>query len=325
MHLQTGYGFLSENADFAKTLNASGTVFLGPSPDAIHQLGDKIESKNLAAAAGVNIVPGEMVDTLEQALQLRKDTMEYPVLLKASAGGGGKGMRLCRSDQDMEEAWRVAKAEAMKFFNDDRLLLEKYVEEPHHIEFQIIAADKGNQVVVFPERDCSIQRRNQKVIEECPSVLLTEETRNQMAEQARMLCKKVGYESAGTIEFLVDKNQQFYFLEMNTRLQVEHPVTEVVCGNVDLVKSMLWVGAGWGLPDELAPYADTGTVPFDGHGIEARVYAEDPLRGFLPSTGPLIQYVEPSTEANTVDAFLRIESGVELGTVGTYQFKLPLV
>ena len=174
----------------------------------------------------------------------------------------------------------------------------------------------GTDVVVFPERECSIQRRNQKVIEETPSCLLSEETRLKMAEQVRKLCQAVSYQSAGTVEFLVDENQNFYFLEMNTRLQVEHPVTEEVCNGVDLVKAMLWVGAGWGLPDELKPYTQ-GIMPYDGHAIEARIYAEDPLRGFLPSTGPLTQYAEPSTANNTADSYVRCDSGVEVGHVGT--------
>lgn len=189
-----------------------------------------------------------IVESLDQALQLCHDTLGgYPVLLKAAAGGGGKGMRVCWNDQDMREAWNVAKAEAIKFFKDDRLLLEKFIERPHHIEFQVMAAPTasgGTEVVVFPERECSIQRRNQKVIEETPSVLLLEETRLAMAAQVRKLCQTVNYQSAGTVEFLVDEDQNFYFLEMNTRLQVEHPVTEAVCNNVDLVKAMLWVGAG---------------------------------------------------------------------------------
>ena len=227
-------------------------------------------------------------------------------------------MRVCRNDQDVREAWVVAKAEALKFFKDDRLLLEKYIERPHHIEFQVMAAPSGEDstdVVVFPERECSIQRRNQKIIEETPSVLLQEETRRAMAEQVRTLCRAVGYQSAGTVEFLVDENQKFYFLEMNTRLQVEHPVTEAICG-VDLVKAMLWVGAGWGLPDELQPYTEE-IMPYKGHAIEARIYAEDPLRGFLPSTGPLTQYVEPPEGDFTNETYIRIDSGVVQGHVVT--------
>jgi propionyl-CoA carboxylase alpha chain len=228
------------------------------------------------------------------------------VLLKAAAGGGGKGMRVCYNDQDVKEAWGVATGEAKKFFSDDRLLVEKYIERPHHIEFQVLCAPPPadtdhelTQVIVFPERECSIQRRNQKILEESPSVLLHDSTRRAMAQQVTTLCQAVGYQSAGTVEFLVDEEQNFYFLEMNTRLQVEHPVTEAVCG-VDLVKGMLWVGAGWGLPEEYKSVVDAAAssnggdglmlMPHKGHAMEARIYAEDPLRGFLPSIGPLTPY-----------------------------------
>lgn len=231
-------------------------------------------------------------------------------------------MRVCYSDRDIKEAWTVAKAESMKFFKDDRILIEKFIEKPHHIEFQILAATKDGKtdVAVFPERECSIQRRNQKVIEETPSVLLNQETRIAMADQARKLCEKVGYESAGTVEFLVDEEQNFYFLEMNTRLQVEHPITESVTG-VDLVEGMLHVGAGHGLPDYLKPHAEYGKiVPYRGHAIEARIYAEDPVRGFLPSTGPLVKYFEPTTHRVTGNAlhsfdppYVRLDSGVAHG------------
>jgi propionyl-CoA carboxylase alpha chain len=315
-----GYGFLSENAAFCRAVTERG-VFLGPTANAIHQLGDKLQSKALAITAGVEVVPGHdgVVESLDQALQITHESLGgYPVLLKAAAGGGGKGMRTCWNDQDLREAWNLTKAEAAKFFSDDRLLLEKYIERPHHIEFQVMAAPSADgtttDVVVFPERECSIQRRNQKIIEETPSVLLREETRLAMAEQVRKLCQIVSYQSAGTCEFLVDEEQIFYFLEMNTRLQVEHPVTEAICG-VDLVKAMLWVGAGWGLPEELQSHT-SGIMPFQGHAIEARIYAEDPLRGFLPSTGSLTQYVEPSMEDNTPESYIRIDSGVEPGHVG---------
>lgn len=304
--------------DFCKSVSEKG-VFLGPTANAIHLLGDKIESKRIALEAGVSVVPGYdgVVESFEQALKIaHNDLGGYPVLLKAAAGGGGKGMRTCYSDQDLKEAWGLAKSEALKFFKDDRLLIEKFIERPHHIEFQVMAAPsadgKGTDVVVFPERECSIQRRNQKVIEETPSCLLSHETRLAMAEQVRKLCQAVNYQSAGTCEFLVDENQNFYFLEMNTRLQVEHPVSEAVCGGVDLVKAMLYVGAGWGLPEELKPYT-TGVMPFSGHAIEARIYAEDPLRGFLPSTGSLVKYVEPSMEQNKPEEYIRIDSGVEHG------------
>jgi len=334
-----GYGFLSENAAFCQQVEEqAGAVFLGPSAHSIRQLGDKLQSKLLAVQAGVSTIPGHdegPVESVEEALQLCRDKVPYPVLLKAAAGGGGKGMRVCYNEQDVKEAWTVAKAEAIKFFKDDRLLLEKFIEKPHHIEFQVMAAPNldnnggtiTTDVVVFPERECSIQRRNQKIIEETPSVLLTEETRYEMADQVRRLCQTVGYRSAGTVEFLVDEHQQFYFLEMNTRLQVEHPITEAITGT-DLVEAMLYVGAGRGLPPSLQPYAEPGTVvPHRGHAIEARIYAEDPVRQFLPSTGPLTKYVEPTTDAvvqddfltgsiydnNTEPPYVRLDSGVAPG------------
>lgn len=321
-----GYGFFSENARFCEAVQKMGAVFLGPPVHAIEKLGDKLESKKLAIAAGVDTIPGYddgPVETLDHALQLCNNVIPYPVLLKAANGGGGKGMRVCYNDTDIREAWTVAKAEALKFFGDDRLLLEKFVERPHHIEFQVMAAPNGSEtdVVVFPERECSIQRRNQKVIEESPSVLLHNDTRLRMADQVRRLCKKVGYQSAGTVEFLVDEKQNFFFLEMNTRLQVEHPVTESITGT-DLVEAMLYVGAGKGLPEFMKPYAQPGTIfPYKGHAIEARVYAEDPLRGFLPSTGPLIQYVEPTSDTVTLHnnrypqdpPYVRMDSGVAPG------------
>ena len=315
----TGYGFLSENAAFCRSVQKAGAAFLGPPDYAITKLGDKLESKDIALKAGVNVVPGYdgTVESLEQALELCNDMIGYPVLLKALAGGGGKGMRVCYNDKDIKEAWVIAKSEAIKFFSDDRLLLEKFIEKPHHIEFQVMSAPSkdGNStdVAVFPERECSIQRRNQKIIEETPSCLLTQSTREAMAAQVRKLCQVVGYQSAGTVEFLVDEEQNFFFLEMNTRLQVEHPVTEAISG-IDLVKAMLWVGAGWGLPEELQPYTE-GIVPHKGHAIEARIYAEDPLRGFLPSTGPLVKYKEPTIGDPKSESYVRVDSGVRMGHV----------
>jgi len=358
--LHPGYGFLSENADFAQTITDQGVVWLGPPPRAVKEMGDKLRSKEVAVEAGVNVVPGfeGVLESAEHALEVVKD-IGYPILLKAAAGGGGKGMRVCRNDQDLKEAFGMAKSEAISFFSDDRLLIEKYIENPHHIEFQVLCARKplnkadrakvtsakiANQmatpfpilqdtttgkpnpedfeVAVFPERECSIQRRNQKVIEESPSVLLTEESRQEMVAQVRKLCQTVGYESAGTIEFLVeqapDGTQSFYFLEMNTRLQVEHPVSEAICG-VDLVKGMLWIGAGWGLPEEFR--TDLPILPYKGHAVEARIYAEDPVRDFLPSTGPLRPYVEPPNEmpgtTSTLDTYIRMDSGVTNGHVVT--------
>ena len=261
-----------------------------------------------------------VIESLEHALQVSND-IGYPVLVKAAAGGGGKGMRTCYDDQEVREAFVMAKSEAKKFFADDRLLIEKYIENPHHIEFQVLCSPPPGgklekpedlQVVVFPERECSIQRRNQKIIEESPSCLLTQETRLKMVEQVKMLCQRVGYVSAGTVEWLVDEKQNFYFLEMNTRLQVEHPVTEAVTG-VDLVKGMLWVGAGRGFPPELQITGDL--MPHKGHAVEARIYAEDPLRGYLPSTGPLVQYKEPETGTPADESYLRMDSGVIEGHV----------
>jgi propionyl-CoA carboxylase alpha chain len=324
--LHPGYGFLSENAEFAKTITNEGVIWLGPPPHAVKEMGDKIRSKEVAVEAGVTIVPGYegVLEGVDQALEVVKN-IGYPVLLKAAAGGGGKGMRVCYNDKDLKEAYGMAKSEAKSFFSDDRLLIERYIENPHHIEFQVLccrnAKTKEIDVVVFPERECSIQRRNQKVIEESPSVLLSEESRQKMVAQVKMLCKSVGYESAGTIEFLVearpDGTQNFFFLEMNTRLQVEHPVSESVCG-VDLVKGMLWIGAGWGLPEEFV--STESCLPYKGHAIEARIYAEDPLRGYLPSTGPLRPYVEPTDtfKSNpTAAEYMRMDSGVANGHVVT--------
>jgi len=317
-----GYGFLSENAEFCRSIQNEGVAWLGPGISAIQEMGDKIRSKEIAAKAGVNIIPGYdgCIESLEHCLQVAND-IGYPVLVKAAAGGGGKGMRTCYNDQEVREAYPMAKSEAKKFFADDRLLVEKYIENPHHIEFQVICSPPPGgklekpedlQVVVFPERECSIQRRNQKIIEESPSCLLTQETRLKMVEQVKQLCQNVGYVSAGTVEWLVDEKQNFYFLEMNTRLQVEHPVTEAVSG-VDLVKGMLWVGAGLGFPPELQ--IEGTLMPHKGHAIEARIYAEDPLRGYLPSTGPLVQYKEPPTGSRTDESYLRMDSGVIEGHV----------
>lgn len=317
-----GYGFLSENAEFCRSIEGEGVAWLGPGISAIQDMGDKIRSKEIAEQAGVSIIPGYdgVIESLEHALQVSND-IGYPVLVKAAAGGGGKGMRTCYDDQEVREAFVMAKSEAKKFFADDRLLIEKYIENPHHIEFQVLCSPPPGgklekpedlQVVVFPERECSIQRRNQKIIEESPSCLLTQETRLKMVEQVKMLCQRVGYVSAGTVEWLVDEKQNFYFLEMNTRLQVEHPVTEAVTG-VDLVKGMLWVGAGRGFPPELQITGDL--MPHKGHAVEARIYAEDPLRGYLPSTGPLVQYKEPETGTPADESYLRMDSGVIEGHV----------
>jgi propionyl-CoA carboxylase alpha chain len=313
-----GYGFLSENAQFASTITDLGITWLGPPPHAVQEMGDKLLSKQLAERAGVSTVPGHEspVTSLDEALHICNHTVTYPVLVKALAGGGGKGMRVCYSDQDVKDAWEIAKSEALKFFSDDRLLIEKYIENPHHIEFQVLCDRNADTVIVFPERECSIQRRNQKVIEETPSPLLSPETRAKMAEQVVRLCKTVGYESAGTVEFLVDEQQNFYFLECNSRLQVEHPVSEAVCG-VDLVEGMLSVGAGKGIPKEFKMIPRQPVLPHKGHAMEARVYAEDPLRNYLPSTGPLRLYLEPTSlmKLNTPERYLRIDSGVCQGHI----------
>mmetsp|Transcript_10111 Transcript_10111/g.14832 ORF Transcript_10111/g.14832 Transcript_10111/m.14832 type:complete len:715 (+) Transcript_10111:170-2314(+) len=318
-----GYGFFSENANFARQM-PNNVTWLGPSPEAILQMGCKIRSKKIAIDAGVSVIPGfeGELENFEHAAKIAND-IGYPVLLKAAAGGGGKGMRICHNDQELKESFPLAKAEAQKFFNDNRLLVEKYVVDPHHIEFQLLSDFKRGSnsemdILVFCERECSIQRRHQKILEESPSPLLKEETRLAMVEEVKQLVKNTGYTSAGTVEFLVDEEQNFYFLEMNTRLQVEHPVSETVSvGYPDLVKGMLWVGAGWGIPGEyLSTIGDRAYYPFHGHSIEARVYAEDPLRDFLPSTGPLVPYQEPA-EILTSDRILRIDSGVDEGYVVT--------
>lgn len=374
-----GYGFLSENPGFSERVTGamandeasyrgsdgdeSGggrekrrkrrrrVKFIGPSAHAIRSLGDKIQSKLIAEAAGVSTIPGYngAVTSPDHALEVARD-IGYPVMIKASGGGGGKGMRICYTDEQVEEGYRLGGSEAKSFFGDDRLLVEKYVEDPHHIEIQVLSgtdpATGELDVLCFPERECSIQRRNQKVIEESPSPHLLPSTRREMIRQVKSLVREVGYESAGTVEFLVDKHQKFYFLEMNTRLQVEHPVTEMISGDgyasnnyVDLVHGMLEVAAGRGIPQKYLDMIDTtshvdedsmddggegANVRYTGHAVEARVYAEDPLRGFLPSTGPLVKYVEPPSLLN-VDEFgadngpchIRIDTGVVPGAIVT--------
>ena len=316
-----GYGFVSENAEFCRRVTEMGVKFAGPSPSAIVAMGDKITSKQIAREANVNVIPGfdGFVSSPEHAVEIAEE-VGYPVMIKATAGGGGKGMRICRNAAEVKEGYQLSTAEAKSFFGDERLFIERYVEKPHHIEFQVLSGrnSKGElDIMVFPERECSIQRRNQKVIEESPSVLLTPETRAEMARQVRSLVRNVDYESAGTVEFLVDEEQNFFFLEMNTRLQVEHPITELVSGNVDLVRGMFEVAAGRGVPEEYLALLDcdddSAIVKHSGHAIEARIYAEDPLRGFLPSTGPLLQYIEPETDEDS-DNIIRVDSGVTCGT-----------
>ncbi|WP_066553108.1 acetyl-CoA carboxylase biotin carboxylase subunit [Croceicoccus bisphenolivorans] len=287
-----GYGFLSERTSFAEALAAENVEFIGPPVNAIAAMGDKIESKKLAREAGVNVVPGYVgeIDDTEHAVRISND-IGYPVMMKASAGGGGKGMRLAYSEKDVREGFEATKREGLNSFGDDRVFIEKFIENPRHIEIQILG-DKHGNVIYLNERECSIQRRHQKVVEEAPSPFVTPEMRKAMGEQCVALAKAVGYYSAGTVELIVsgaDKTgQSFYFLEMNTRLQVEHPVTECITG-VDLVEQMIKVAAG----GKLAMTQDD--VKIDGWAIENRVYAEDPYRGFLPSTGRLVRYDPPVT------------------------------
>ena len=281
-----GYGFLSERESFARALEEQGIAFIGPPPDAIAAMGDKIQSKKLAKAAGVNVVPGYLGDIADTGEAVRiAGEVGYPVMMKASAGGGGKGMRLAWSEKDVREGFEATKREGLASFGDDRIFIEKFVTDPRHIEIQLIGDKKGN-IIHLGERECSIQRRHQKVIEEAPSPFVTPEMRRSMGEQAVALARAVGYHSAGTVEFIAGADRSFYFLEMNTRLQVEHPVTEMVTG-LDLVELMIRVAAGEPLPfgqDDIA---------LDGWAIETRVYAEDPYRGFLPSTGRLVRYQPP--------------------------------
>ncbi len=282
-----GYGFLSENAEFAKRVEEEGIVFIGPKHHSIGAMGDKIESKKLAGKAGVNCIPGvnDAIETAEKAVEIARG-IGYPVMIKASAGGGGKGLRVAFNDKEALEGFTSCRNEARNSFGDDRVFIEKFVEEPRHIEIQLIGDSHGN-VLYLNERECSIQRRHQKVIEEAPSPFISDATRKAMGEQAVALAKAVKYQSAGTVEFVVGKDQSFYFLEMNTRLQVEHPVTECITG-LDLVELMIRVAAGEKLP---LTQAD---VKRDGWAIECRINAEDPFRNFLPSTGRLVRFAPPA-------------------------------
>ena len=300
-----GYGFLSERESFARALAEAGIIFIGPPPDAIAAMGDKIQSKKLAKKAGVNVVPGylgEIADT-DEAVKIAAG-IGYPVMMKASAGGGGKGMRLAWSEQDVREGFEATKREGLASFGDDRVFIEKFIEQPRHIEIQVLGDRHGN-IVYLGERECSVQRRHQKVVEEAPSPFVTPEMRKAMGEQAVALARAVGYYSAGTVELIVsgtDKTGQgFYFLEMNTRLQVEHPVTEKVTG-LDLVEQMIRVAA-----DERLGFGQSD-VAMLGWSIESRVYAEDPYRGFLPSTGRLVRYRPPAEKEG-----VRVDDGVAEG------------
>ena len=304
--IHPGYGFLSERESFARACAESGIAFVGPPPNAIAAMGDKIESKKLAKAAGVNVVPGylgEIADT-DEAVRIASD-IGYPVMMKASAGGGGKGMRLAWSEQDVRDGFEATKREGLASFGDDRVFIEKFIESPRHIEIQVLG-DQHGTILYLGERECSIQRRHQKVVEEAPSPFVTPEMRRAMGEQAVALARAVGYYSAGTVELIVsgaDKTGQgFYFLEMNTRLQVEHPVTECITG-LDLVEQMIRVAAG----ERLALSQDE--VKLDGWAIETRVYAEDPYRNFLPSTGRLSRYRPPAAGDG-----VRVDTGVAEGS-----------
>lgn len=285
-----GYGFLSENSKFAEALEAAGVAFVGPPKGAIEKMGDKITSKKIAKEAGVSTVPGYMglIEDAEEAVKISND-IGYPVMLKASAGGGGKGMRIAWNDEEAREGFQSSKNEAANSFGDDRIFIEKFVTQPRRIEIQVLCDSHGNGIYLG-ERECSIQRRNQKVVEEAPSPFLDEETRRAMGEQAVALAQAVGYTSAGTVEFIVDGDKNFYFLEMNTRLQVEHPVTELITG-VDLVEQMIRVANG----EKLSITQDDVTLT--GWAIENRLYAEDPYRGFLPSIGRLTRYRPPQEVA----------------------------
>lgn len=296
-----GYGFLSENTEFAEELEKAGVIFIGPSTEAIQAMGDKIQAKKIAQKAGVNTVPGYMgvIKDAKEAEKIAED-IGFPVMVKAAAGGGGKGMRVVYKKSEIAQAYSSASNEARNSFKDDRIFIEKFIEKPRHIEIQVLADQHGN-VVCLGERECSIQRHHQKVIEEAPSSFIDEKTRKKMYEQCVSLSKTVGYYSAGTVEFIVDAKRNFYFLEMNTRLQVEHPVTEYITG-LDLVEQMIRIASNKRLKMKQKD------VKLTGWAMESRIYAEDPSRGFLPSSGRISEYMEPKSDKNT-----RIDSGVYEG------------
>ena len=297
--LHPGYGFLSENAEFCAQLEAAGIVFIGPKAHSIRAMGDKIESKKIAQQAGVSTIPGhgEAIPDAAQAAKIAK-SVGYPVMIKASAGGGGKGLRIARDDAEVREGFESCRNEARNAFGDDRVFIEKFIDKPRHIEIQVLGDAHGN-CVYLGERECSIQRRHQKVVEEAPSPFLDDKTRHAMGEQAVALARAVDYQSAGTVEFVVDGERNFYFLEMNTRLQVEHPVTEMITG-LDLVELMIRIAAG-----ERLPFTQQ-QVKRDGWAIECRINAEDPFRGFLPSVGRLVRYLPPAEVRGAV----RVDTGV---------------
>ena len=306
-----GYGFLSERAAFAEALAKAGIVFIGPNPKAIAAMGDKIESKKAAARAKVSTVPGHLgvIEDDNQAIAIAEQ-IGYPVMIKASAGGGGKGMRIAFTKGEVAENFARARSEAKSSFGDDRVFIEKFITDPRHVEIQVLG-DKHGNVIYLGERECSIQRRNQKVIEESPSPLLDAKTRAKMGEQAVALAKAVGYDSAGTVEFVAGQDRSFFFLEMNTRLQVEHPVTELVTG-IDLVEQMIRVAAGEPLK------LKQGDIKLDGWAVESRIYAEDPYRNFAPSIGRLVRY-RPPAEGEHNGVTLRNDTGVfEGGEISLY-------
>src|SRR5690348_9606718 len=306
-----GYGFLSERAAFAEALAAARIVFIGPNAKAIAAMGDKIESKKAAARAKVSTVPGHLgvIADADEAVAIAEQ-IGYPVMIKASAGGGGKGMRVAASRAEVREGFERARSEAQSSFGDDRVFIEKFITDPRHVEIQVLG-DKHGNVIHLGERECSIQRRNQKVIEEAPSPLLDEKTRNEMGAQAVALAKAVGYDSAGTVEFVAGQDRSFYFLEMNTRLQVEHPVTELVTG-IDLVEQMIRIAAGEPLT------LKQSDIKFAGWAVESRIYAEDPYRNFAPSIGRLVRY-RPPAEGTHNGVTVRNDTGVaEGGEISLY-------
>jgi propionyl-CoA carboxylase alpha chain len=307
-----GYGFLSERAAFASALADAGIVFIGPNPKAIAAMGDKIESKKAAAAAKVSTVPGHLgvIEDDKQAAKIA-DEIGYPVMIKASAGGGGKGMRIARSREEVADGFARARSEAKSSFGDDRVFIEKFITDPRHVEIQVLG-DKHGHVIYLGERECSIQRRNQKVLEESPSPLLDEATRKKMGEQAVALATAVGYDSAGTVEFVAAQDRSFFFLEMNTRLQVEHPVTELVTG-IDLVEQMIRVAYGEPLKFKQSD------IKLSGWAVESRIYAEDPYRNFAPSIGRLVRYRPPAEGVRDDGVTVRNDTGVtEGGEISLY-------
>ena len=300
--IHPGYGFLSENSEFVQKLSKTKIKFIGPNIKAIKIMGDKIQSKNLAIKVKVNTIPGfnEVIKDTSHAINIAKD-IGFPLMIKASAGGGGKGMRIVKNKNEIKDAFQLASSEAKSSFGDDRVFIEKYIEKPRHIEIQVLADQFGN-IIHLGERECSIQRRHQKIIEEAPSSAISKKLRNEMGEQAKALAKEVAYQSAGTVEFIVDQKNNFYFLEMNTRLQVEHPVTEEITG-IDLVEQMISIADG----KELKIKQED--VKINSWSMEARIYAEDPIRKFLPSVGRVKKYIEPKVEKN-----VRLDSGIMDGS-----------